>query len=82
MKQIKKLLEYFNQFELTDILAFGKILEVEEIEPFEDYITEICVAFSKQSARKRKQLLQLAEDVAGANKEIKDSQESQEALKD
>ena len=48
MKQVEKLLSYFVQFQLTDILAFGNILGVEEQDLFEDYVTNICEAFTKQ----------------------------------
>lgn len=73
MREIEKLIKYFKQFQLTDILAFGNILQVEEIDPFEDYITNICEAFSKQNKTKRRQLLKLAKDVAGANKDYDNS---------
>lgn len=76
MKQIEKLLSYFIQFQLTDILAFGNILGVEEIDPFEDYVTNICEAFSKQNRLKRKQLLKLAKDTAGANRDYDRQKES------
>lgn len=69
LKQIEKLIGLFKEFQLTDILAFGNILQVEEVDPFEDYITNICEAFSKQNRTKRRQLLKLAKDVAGANKD-------------
>lgn len=70
MNQIEKLLGYFQQFQLTDILAFGNILGVQEKDPFEDYVTDICVAFSNQPRIKRRQLLKLAKDTVGANKAI------------
>lgn len=76
MNQIEKLLNYFTQFELTDILAFGNILGVEEIDPFEDYITNICDAFQKQPRIKRRQLLKLAKDTVKANIAIKKEKES------
>lgn len=70
MHQIEKLLEYFQKFELTDILAFGNILGVEEIDPFEDYVTKICEAFLKETRFKRRALLKLAKDVTSANSAI------------
>lgn len=75
MKQVEKLLSYFVQFQLTDILAFGNILGVEEQDLFEDYVTNICEAFTKQNRVKRKQLLKLAKDVAGANRDYDRAQE-------
>lgn len=76
MNQIEKLLKYFTQFQLTDILAFGNILGVEEVDPFEDYVTNICEAFSQQPRLKRRQLLKLAKDTVGANIAIQKEKES------
>lgn len=73
MKDAKKLLEYFTQFQFTDILAFGNILQVEEVDPFEDYVTNIIEAFLKQNRLRKRQLLKLAKDTANANKDIKKS---------
>ena len=70
MYQIEKLLQYFQEFQLLDILAFGNILGVEEIDPFEDYVTNICEAFAKENRKKRRQLLKLAKDTVGANRVI------------
>ena len=76
MHQIEKLLKFFQKFEFTDLIAFGNILGVEEVDPFEDYVTNICDAFQKQSRIKRKQLLKLARDVAGANSVIKEEKDT------
>lgn len=70
-KYIVKMLEYFQKMTFTDILGFGNILGVKEEEDFADYVTNILETYSLQPRRKRKQLLQLAKDVAGANKDIK-----------
>ena len=55
---------------VVDILAFANILGVEEEDKFEDFITNICAAFSKMPRQKRRQLIKLAEDVVKANKEL------------
>jgi hypothetical protein len=57
---------------LTDLLAFGNIVGVETVkdEPFEDYITRILAEFGKVPRIRRRQLIKLAKDVVGANKDI------------
>lgn len=69
-KEIKKLLEFFTQLTFVDIMAFGNILNVKEVDPFEDYVTNIVDEFQKQSRVKRRQLMKLAKDVAKANREL------------
>lgn len=69
-KYIEKMLEYFQKMTFTDILGFGNILGVKEEEDFADYVTNILEAFSLQPRKKRKQLVKLAKEVAGANKDI------------
>lgn len=78
-KQETKLLELFKKFDFLDIVAFGNILgvDIEENEQFEDYITRMLVEFNKVPRQRRRQLLKLAKDVAGANKDIKKAMESQ-----
>lgn len=71
MEQVKKLIEYFTQMEVLDIIGFGNILGVEEVDNFEDYVTNICEAFCKEGRLKRRQLLKLAKDVSKANKKLK-----------
>lgn len=66
-KQIKRLLEYFKNFQFTDLLGFANILQVQEQDNFIDFVTDICDAFSKQPKGKRKELLKLAKDVSQAN---------------
>ena len=64
----KQLLETFRGCQYTDILGFGNILEVNDNQDFDDYLTEIIINFQNQSRSKRKALLKLAKDVAAANK--------------
>lgn len=64
----EKLLGEFQGLQFTDIIGFGRILDVEEEDDFDDFITNIIIAFCQQSRKKRKQLLKLAKDVKEANK--------------
>ena len=66
-KQILELLEILKGCQFTDILGLGNYLEVEEIDPFEDYVAEICLAYSQKSRRERRKLLKLMRDVSRAN---------------
>ena len=74
-KEIKKLLEFFTQLTFVDIMAFGNILNVKEVDPFEDYVTNIVDQFQKQTRIKRRQLMKLAKDVAKANRELEKEKE-------
>lgn len=65
----KELIRYMRDFQLTDLLGFGNILRVQEVDDFEEYVTNIVVSFSKEKRKKRKQLLQLAKDIAGNNRD-------------
>ena len=64
----KELINYIKEFQLVDLIGFGRILGVEEEDNFEDYLTNIIVAFLNEKRKKRKQLLQLAKDIANNNK--------------
>lgn len=66
----EKLLEYFQSLQFTDIIGFGRILDVEEEDDFNDFITNIIIAFSNENRKKRKALLKLAKDVSVANKNM------------
>ena len=63
----KKLIEYFKNFQLTDLLGFGNIRGIKEENNFENYVTNIVVAFSEQNRKKKKALLKLAKDISEAN---------------
>ena len=69
-KQIMRLINAFTKMTVMDILAFANILEVKEEEEFEDFITNICVAFAAKPRNIRRKLIKLAEDVAKADKEL------------
>lgn len=65
--------------DFTDILGFAAIVgtEVKEDEEFIDFMVNLVADFDKLPRNKRRKLLKLAADVAGANQDIKKKQESQ-----
>lgn len=65
----EKLINCFKEFQLIDLLGFGTLLKVQEINNFDEYVMRIVQAFSKEKRKKRKQLLQLAQDIVGNNRE-------------
>lgn len=69
-KRTEKLLGYIHKFNFMDLIAFGTILEVEQIDDLEEYVTNILVAFNEKNRCARRDLLRLAKDVALANKDI------------
>lgn len=71
----KKLIEYFKNFQLTDLLGFGNILGVKEEDNFENYVTNIVASFLKESRKKRKALLKLAKDISETNLEFDKNKE-------
>lgn len=80
-KQCNQLLEYFKEFQHIDLLGFGRILDVEEKDNFEDYVTNILVSFISESGIKRKQLLKLAKDIVIANRNMVAEKDSMPADK-
>ena len=83
-KRTEAFLEAVHSFQFTDILAFGKILEVEEKENLEDFVGDILVEFNKKDRAARRKLLKLAKDVAKENRENKKllEKEQKEVLED
>ena len=68
-RRVEKFLGYIKEFEFTDLLAFGKILGIEENENFQEYVMQITIAFNEANREHRKALLKLAKDIAAENKE-------------
>lgn len=66
----KKLVKYMTNFDLTDVLGFGKLLEVEEKDDFLEYMVDIVAAFCECDRAKRRKLLKLAKDVYKNNTEV------------
>ena len=76
----KKAIEFLREIsklELLDLLAIGNILEVEETDPFEDYVTEIVGSYLKKSRKIQRELLKLAKDVQKDNKAIQKEKEKE-----
>ena len=70
-------LREISPLELLDLLAIGNILEVKEIDPFEDYVTEIVGSYLKKSRKIQRELLKLAKDVQKDNKAIQKEKEKE-----
>ncbi len=76
-KKAVEFLREISKLELLDLLAIGNILEVEEIDPFEDYVTEIVGNYLKKSRKIQRELLKLAKDVQKDNKAIQKEKEKE-----
>lgn len=76
-KKAVEFLREISKLELLDLLAIGNILEVEEIDPFEDYVTEIVENYLKKSRKIQRELLKLAKDVQKDNKAIQKEKEKE-----
>lgn len=74
-KRTEKILEYFKKFNFMDLIAFGTILEVEQVNDIEEYVTNILVAFNEKDKAARRELIKLARDVALANKDMENALE-------
>lgn len=81
-KKAVEFLREISKLELLDLLAIGNILEVEEIDPFEDYVTEIVGSYLKKSRKIQRELLKLAKDVQKDNKAIQKEKEKRTQLSD
>ena len=64
-KDALSIISYFQYFQITDLLAFGKLLGVEEQEDFEDYLTEITLKYTELSKRDKDKYLKLVKALAG-----------------
>lgn len=81
-KKAVEFLREISKLELLDLLAIGNILEVEEIDPFEDYVTKIVENYLKKSRKIQRELLKLAKDVQKDNKAIQKEKEKRTQLSD
>lgn len=76
----KKLLKFIKNFQLTDLIGFGKILGVKEKENFIDYVSDIVVAYSNKSLKDRINLLKLARDISENNRNFDKTKKKQDNI--
>lgn len=69
MRLEKKLVKYFKDFQLVDLLGFAAILGVKEKEDFVEFVTDIVETYSKRPYKDKISMLKLAKDVAGNNRD-------------
>ena len=66
----EKLIKYLTTFQLSDLIGFAAILQVQEEEDFNEYIVNIVEAFAAKNRKIRKELLKLAKDISLNNKDF------------
>lgn len=64
------LMSYIQFFQITDLLAFGKLLGVEEDDDFEEYLTNIVTAYTEQPKRKKDKFLNFAKLIASREENV------------
>jgi hypothetical protein len=66
----EKLIKYLTTFQLSDLIGFAAILQVQEEEDFNEYIVNIVEAFAAKNREIRKKLLKLAKDISLNNRDF------------
>lgn len=66
----EKLIKYLTTFQLSDLIGFAAILQVQEEEDFNEYIVNIVEAFTTKNRKIRKELLKLAKDISLNNRDF------------
>jgi hypothetical protein len=66
----EKLIKYLTTFQLSDLIGFAAILQVQEEEGFYEYIVNIVEAFAVKNRKIRKKLLKLAKDISLNNRDF------------
>jgi hypothetical protein len=66
----EKLIKYLTTFQLSDLIGFAAILQVQEGEDFNEYIVNIVEAFAAKNRKIRKELLKLAKDISLNNRDF------------
>lgn len=66
----EKLIKYLTSFQLSDLIGFAAILQVQEEEDFNEYIVNIVEAFAAKNRKIRKELLKLAKDISLNNRDF------------
>lgn len=68
----KKLIGYFKDFQLTDLIGFARMLGVPMVDGedgFDEFVVNIVVEFSKRKFAERRGMLRLARDIAENNRD-------------
>lgn len=66
----EKLIKYLTTFQLSDLIGFAAILQVQEEEDFNEYIVNIVEAFAAKNKEIKKKLLKLAKDISLNNRDF------------
>ena len=66
----EKLIKYLTTFQLSDLIGFAAILQVQEEEDFNEYIVNIVEAFAAKNRKIREELLKLAKDISLNNRDF------------
>lgn len=66
----EKLIKYLTTFQISDLIGFAAILQVQEEEDFNEYIVNIVEAFAAKNRKIRKKLLKLAKDISLNNRDF------------
>ncbi len=66
----EKLIKYLTTFQLSDLIGFAAILQVQEEGDFNEYIVNIVEAFAAKNREIRKKLLKLAKDISLNNRDF------------
>lgn len=66
----EKLIKYLTTFQLSDLIGFAAILQVQEEEDFNEYIVNIVEAFAVKNRKIRKEFLKLAKDISLNNRDF------------
>lgn len=66
----EKLIKYLTTFQLSDLIGFAAILQIQEEEDFNEYIVNIVEAFAAKNRKIRKELLKLAKDISLNNRDF------------
>lgn len=66
----ERLIKYLATFQLSDLIGFAAILQVQEEEDFNEYIVNIVEAFAAKNRKIRKELLKLAKDISLNNRDF------------
>ena len=66
----EKLIKYLTTFQLSDLIGFAAILQVQEEEDFNEYIVNIVEDNNEKNRKIRKELLKLAKDISLNNRDF------------